>query len=545
MKYFISCNHPYKVNTPNGPILVSCNHCTQCQNAKRAKTTLLLDLEAQSHKYVEFLTLTYSDDFVPYVNLQDIEQYIEYYNNLSYGHLYEMSFPVHLGDRYIRKFNPKTKSYMLVKDTKSSDRRVMLHQLNLSNSYDSLKIIKDYDKRVQQYKSRYPYRHFGESMQPHCVRILWYDDIRYFIDRLRQHIKKHYAAKIRYYIVCEYGTNGLRPHYHILLFHDSPELRHAFESTQTLKCSTSRNVRECASFILKHSLWTFGDCTTVTTDGHMQSYVASYVNCSTVLPAVLRFFPQKAFKSIFLGESRSYKQLSALLKSKDFRGLTTTTIKSAKGLVRDVSVPSSSYDRFSLRFSLSSSANYVAMFELLRSTRHALEKVRETDGKPLDIYDDEKVYKFFTSVTSEAVNSDSIYAFRSDPLCKAFINYVCSVVSPKYHVANTINSLKSLLYATRKLYKVSNLLDIHPLDYCYLLSELRSYLTYQRLLRNYQLLELDANYAYQYYSSFGPDGTFDFDILKYKPLFISQVNQANIDFWSDIKHKEVSDTYNI
>ena len=49
-----------------------------------------------------------------------------------------------------------------------------------------------------------------------CIRnnsvipILWYDDIRKYIGRLRKWFLKEYGEKIRYYIICEYGTQSFR-----------------------------------------------------------------------------------------------------------------------------------------------------------------------------------------------------------------------------------------------------------------------------------------------------------------------------------------------
>ena len=42
--------------------------------------------------------------------------------------------------------------------------------------------------------------------------ILWYDDIRKYIGRLRKWFLKEYGDTIRYYIICEYGSQSFRPH---------------------------------------------------------------------------------------------------------------------------------------------------------------------------------------------------------------------------------------------------------------------------------------------------------------------------------------------
>ena len=74
------------------------------------------------------------------------------------------------------------------------------------------------------------------------VPILWYDDIRKYIARLRKWFLKEYGEKIRYYIICEYGSQSFRPHYHILLFHDSPRARADF---RIVRSEERRVGKEC------------------------------------------------------------------------------------------------------------------------------------------------------------------------------------------------------------------------------------------------------------------------------------------------------------
>jgi len=47
----------------------------------------------------------------------------------------------------------------------------------------------------------------------------WYPDVQKFIKDLRRYQKHHYDIdNIRFYCVCEYGSKGLRPHYHLAIF---------------------------------------------------------------------------------------------------------------------------------------------------------------------------------------------------------------------------------------------------------------------------------------------------------------------------------------
>ncbi len=69
MKPFISCNHPVLVNTRKGSVYVACHKCIQCQLTRKSIDTLSIDLESQyNSKYQDFLTLTYNDNNLPYLD---------------------------------------------------------------------------------------------------------------------------------------------------------------------------------------------------------------------------------------------------------------------------------------------------------------------------------------------------------------------------------------------------------------------------------------------------------------------------------------------
>ena len=111
-------------------------------------------------------------------------------------------------------------------------------------------MLRDYYSRIDKYYSRFPSRSRGIRNNS-VIPILWYDDIRKYIGRLRKWFLKEYGEKIRYYIICEYGTQSFRPHYHILLFHDSPRARADFRIVRTLPQSTKKIPEK---FVL-NSIW--------------------------------------------------------------------------------------------------------------------------------------------------------------------------------------------------------------------------------------------------------------------------------------------------
>ena len=160
----------------------------------------ILELEASKHKYVEFITNTYDDLHLPYIDT---------------SYLYPFGYALRIPNRVIKKYNRRTKSFYFVEDKISKS-----FKLTDFSTIDTAAMLRDYYARIDKYYSRYPSRSRGIRNNS-VIPILWYDDIRKYIGRFRKWFLKEYGQTIRYYVICEYGTQSYRPHYHILLFHDS------------------------------------------------------------------------------------------------------------------------------------------------------------------------------------------------------------------------------------------------------------------------------------------------------------------------------------
>lgn len=521
MKPFISCNNPVLVHSSKGPLYVNCGHCVQCSNSKRKKLNLLLDLEIQNCKYCEFITLTYSDEFLPYLDFN------AYFDNMLTCGLNADFLPVHLGPRVSYSFGrsavDKTAMNVVVPFS------VISKNFNRYALSDSLIT---YNKRVDAYFALFPNRRRGCRVH-NVVPVLWYSDLQKFIKRFRAFCKKNYDAPFRYFAIGEYGTNSLRPHWHIVLLHNSLRLRNSFNDVISLPQSTPENPRECASEIFNSSLWSYGDCTTKTTDGRVASYISSYVNQSSDFPSILDAFPQKEFHSIFLGENRSYEQIATLFRQGHFEELCTTHVKDSRGVSRSVSVPGTSYDRFNLRLSGFNLQDYKTAYALFSSCKLAVKKYLECTGEILNIYSETSLYDFYIFLGETLSSSQGV-----------LFDYYYNVIRPSFVERRTLNSLYLLLYAFQKLSKLSLLLGFSEYQYLYHLSRFSSWLSLKRLNEFFGMLELDSNFSYQYYAALDPHtGIYDLNKLFTSPLYRHQVNIANMDFYEDIKHREVLDLY--
>lgn len=538
MKGFLSCDSPIKINTLKGLKLVACGKCIQCKTSRRRKTELLLSLETQAHAYCELINLTYSDEFIPYVDFSCINGCSD---NASFDEYFRSVHPLVLGNRVKEVFNPRDNKYHLVPDKSALNRFVITSRIDRYWDFDTFRPsvwlldLQNYNKRIDEYYERYPFRKRGLSRMPNHVAILFNEDLQKFLDRLKKWCLRKYGAKIRYFAVGEYGSNSLRPHWHIVLFHDSVQLRESFRKVFVYPNSTSSNPRECNSQMYSDKIWRFGDITTTITDGNASSYLSGYLNQSSCIPRLLDLFPQKTFKSIFLGEKRDFEELSSLLKGREFQRLSTATVVSRKGFEHTVPVPSSSYHRFHIGFSFDGLYSVKDKFTLLSATKYLDKHI------DLSLSDDVQIRELLLFLHKQ---SDSFSNSSFEQVILPLVRYVHRFAFKAYCDSNTLNPLKSLFYASRKLYKISTLLNIDIYRYLLLVDDFEHYLDYQNFIQHLKMLEDNPTLSVQYYSSFDViSGIPKFSLYRHSSYFINQSSIASMDYYNSIKHKEVVMSY--
>ena len=345
MALFPRCNNPVPVAGRHGISLVGCHSCIQCRVAAQEHLCKILEVEASKHSYVEFFTLTYDDMHLPYIDT---------------SYMYPFGYALRIPNRVIKKFNRRTKSFYFVADKISKSFR-----LTDFSTIDTAFMLNEYYSRIDKYYSRFPSRSRGIRNNS-VIPILWYDDIKKYIHRLRKWFFKEYNEKIRYYVICEYGSQSYRPHYHLLLFRDSATARMDFRDVRVLPQSTEKNPREVCHKLDMADLWVYGDTTTKVTDGNMQEYVSKYLTQHSDFPRVLNKFPQRSFHSILLG-SKDRNEVRELLTARDFETLTTDYVVNKKGVRRPVSMSDAYYSKFAVKFTGPSCFNVAETSALFRS----------------------------------------------------------------------------------------------------------------------------------------------------------------------------------
>ena len=154
MALFPRCNNPVPVVGRHGVTLVGCHSCIQCRVSAQEHLCKILEVEASKHKYIEFLTNTYDDKHLPYIDT---------------SYMYPFGYAICVPNRVIKKYNRRTKSFYFVEDKVSKS-----FQLTDFGTIDTAAMLRDYYARIDKYYSRFPSRSRGIRNNS-VIPILWYD----------------------------------------------------------------------------------------------------------------------------------------------------------------------------------------------------------------------------------------------------------------------------------------------------------------------------------------------------------------------------------
>lgn len=486
MEYpFVKCLNPLELyDSRNNKIFVPCGKCVACSNTKRASLSLKLRLEEQNCKYCYFLTLTYDDDNLPLFTIG--------WDTLLTG--------------VCRLYNATQR----LRDDNEIDDYCSDYFEGSPEFFDSI----DY---YNSFVSRYEKKYNKSCVYGHgFIALLYYRDIQLFLKRLRKFISKNYDEKIRYYIIGEYGTKSLRPHWHLLLFFNSSSLSQAFENCENV--GTTERPCECPVFI--RSLWKYGIIDSKRTNGECYNYVSSYVNRSSNFPQLLVLLcDQKAYHSVALGEVLPEEDIVQHIKKDDFRF-------------------------FDLQFYLDSSGNEIP-YALWRSYYNKYFPTFTCSGR-LSL---EQTYRVLTcfETLSDIYHSDSP-SFLAHEVFKHFrlkednfhdvFDYIYFAYYSTLHASDVslCSCLVQVISASKKFLKVARLCCCSPCEY------FRKYCSFYKyknltLLNNHFENCSDDVYRSLYYDTYLPHALDTTYMLtpEFKDFSLSE----KVRFTRSIKHRNV------
>lgn len=486
---WVSCFKPVNIRDCFGRVqMVGCGSCPACQELKRNSLSNRLALEEHKSKYCSFVTLTYNESHLPIVDVSrlfsatdhevvDLQQNYDFNENLT----------------------PPT-----VINTEELRNSVIL-----------------YNKHRSFYKANYSVNR-NVTYEDNQVAVLVNRHLQLFIKRFRKYVSQNYNEKIRYYAIGEYGTQSLRPHWHILFFYSSSQLARDFENVQQFGTKS----RPIQTPIFLRSLWKFGHIDSKQTDGKAYFYVSSYVNKPANFPYVLKLLaPQRAFHSNFLGEISSKEDIKKSFQERHFEHIGQVNIISWSGEQYTYSVRRSLIGRLLPRYSFSACEDDRIVF------------------RKLTLFADKFVisrYKQLGSVLNLATHIFNAWYFNKDNEYASLAS-LCSqqCVACLYSDLDLLSPLCSVLYASKRFVTAADSLGFGLRDYYDIYKSYYQWLDYSRLTDYLSNCESDSNFAFAYY-----DSITDFDTFSSTSIdFINWSSTVKNKFRSRIKHRQIADRY--
>ena len=212
-------------------LLVKCGRCPACLVEKAHHRAGRIKNNVYPNQVSLFCTLTYANECMPYVKLQDL----------------------------IDK-----------KDKLSVYRDTDVRRVRVSGDYEmryrvtpNVHVLDTFEMDPWFYNDSFEY--YPARNKPDAVGVCYYKDIQDFFKRLDINLKRRYGFKGKYsrFACHEYGTKGKRPHFHLVVFCDAVDV-------QVLKSAI------CEAWPFDRGKARHRKCER--TKGSVANYVASYVN---------------------------------------------------------------------------------------------------------------------------------------------------------------------------------------------------------------------------------------------------------------------------
>lgn len=291
---------------------VNCGHCPACLSEKANRRSSLISATHPDNTICYFVTLTYSNDFLPYVKIDDLYDAYYLYSQSrlcddSLGHspficpVYRNAFITYGHGSSITHREVKEVGFLVRDDLKISD-------TDFSNEIGSL---------------MFPISgHSGIDMDG-CISVAFHEDKDLFINRLRKRVYQRLGTykNLKYYYAPEYGPTTARYHLHFLIWCDERISLDEFkfmvqQSWPYMDYKTQRDYCQVAI--------------------NASSYLSQYVNCSSeISPLLLDIAPLRSSHSLGIGfDNDNFKLENVCVSENEFKFDFTTSYLGKDGNVR-------------------------------------------------------------------------------------------------------------------------------------------------------------------------------------------------------------------
>lgn len=324
-------------------LLVPCGKCNACAQERANRSVTRIHNHQVPDSVCLFVTLTYSNGYVPYCLVSDLKDMQSYCINDGRRDVYKKYYiPIYRNQRcrwYSRSLLVEDGPFVI--GSVCSD--------DVSSSFLSASYFPELSKARN------------------CVGFALYDDVQNFFKRFRQILIRDYndTQSFSYFSVSEYGGKYHRPHFHLLLY---------------VKASSLSYIRSAIA-----KAWPYGDV--LKSDKRIQvardaaGYVASYTNSAASIPSVFKisgFTPRKSH-SFHFGHTHPSFSLDNILSRASEDDFTYPSKIKVDGIPVDVNVPIPKYvvSRFFPKFVGYSRFSYSEILDILRFSEQRKRIFRE------------------------------------------------------------------------------------------------------------------------------------------------------------------------
>lgn len=288
----------------NRTLLVDCGKCPACHQAKADRRAMRIRNTLESNEICLFVTLTYKNEFCPYVDVR----------GLTFGANYDVPIYRDSHGRYQRTDSDYTQNFVCRRERQQI------------GTIPYVRIVKsDFFKKSS--SRLYHLRNYDE----HKVGVCFFQDVQDFHKRLRINLKRRYCINATYksFNCSEYGSTSQRPHFHLLLF-----IPASFESHYRRAIVESWPYADI--YRTEHFIQQARDCA---------SYVSSYVNSNSRLSGLLSstVTKQKHSYSHHFGMGNPAFSLKTILAKIDKGSLVYDTLSVIDGKPISVTIPVPQY----------------------------------------------------------------------------------------------------------------------------------------------------------------------------------------------------------
>lgn len=273
--FFTACEHPKRTfnKYTREWLVTSCCHCSACAKTKAAKYVSMINNMSQNSAGVYFITLTFSPECLPVAELTLNDNCVQ-----GTCHFSKCQTVIVKRKPVLKKetrLYPYLESFSDDTPFKFSDADLKFYELGMPCLNNSSFLGRG---------------RFGVLNRAYAIN---------FIKRLRTLLYAFSTLDFKYFLVAEYGSQSLRPHYHIVLF-TSYSLRR-------------RELQNLVSFA-----WKYGSCDVQSVECSVANYVASYCSSLSSIPQFLQsksirpFCLHSNFTAFTFGQTKLKERLSRL-----------------------------------------------------------------------------------------------------------------------------------------------------------------------------------------------------------------------------------------